>query len=304
MKTLSILLLLGTTTAIIIGALFAVTPVMAETSLPEIALSNNTTDLSTDVVSVAPATGLLEADASTNLTTTADLAKSAIAETALEASQADSSLETEANAEPGALMNSAFTADLQKESPSESSAREALVAQNTEIGLENINTLDSFVQSVSGGKASQVAGVFVDGALALSVGQQPAGSPGYISNNLGEVSQFALASEYGSLGLLAHNFLSGKDFFNLSAGQVISLVYGDGQIETYRIKEIRSFEARQPDSNYSDFVDLDNGEKLSASELFHSMYNTNNPLVLQTCIANNGISTWGRVFIIAVPVLS
>jgi hypothetical protein len=48
-------------------------------------------------------------------------------------------------------------------------------------------------------------------------------------------------------------------------------------------------------------VDLDADQQLSASDLFYMMYNSDNSVVLQTCIANEGISSWGRLFVIAVP---
>ncbi len=164
-----------------------------------------------------------------------------------------------------------------------------------------IAALQSFVDSVSNGSRA-VTGIYVKEGFSLRVGQQPSGSPGYVSNNLGEVTQFGMAAKYGSKGFLAHNYLSGASFFDLSVGMVFSLVYGDGSTEKYQITEIRSFEALQPNSPYSNFVDLDQGGKLSATKLFHSIYNYENPVVLQTCIENHGISTWGRLFIIAVPV--
>lgn len=306
MKSLSILLLLGTTTAIIVGALFAVTPVAADSNA-----NNNTlspaidTDLN-DYGPVAPTTGLADEQASSVVADIAVEANSASDEASAVDSQSDASLASDTNVDPGSVLSSAFTVDLQKDDSPESNLEVASdeLLLDSAVVADSVSGFDSFLQSVSNGRADQITGVYVDGALALNVGQQPSNSPGYISNNVGEVTQFGLASEYGSLGLLAHNYLSGSDFFKLSEGQTITLVYGDGSTESYLIEQIRSFEALQPNSAYSDFVDLDNGGKLSASELFHNMYNKSNALVLQTCIANNGISTWGRIFIIATPVLS
>jgi phage tail protein X len=41
---------------------------------------------------------------------------------------------------------------------------------------------------------------------------------------------------------------------------------------------------------------------LTATDLFNHVYATGDRLVLQTCIANHGQASWGRLFIIAQPV--
>ncbi|HLD93400.1 MAG TPA: hypothetical protein VI703_04280 [Anaerolineales bacterium] len=162
--------------------------------------------------------------------------------------------------------------------------------------------LDSFAASVSNGNANQITGIYVDGVLANKVTRQPEGNAGYVTTNENEVSQFRMAAQYGSNAFLGHNYLAGAVFFELSEGQVITVVYGDGRMADYQIQSIRHFQALSPNSPYSKFVDLDgSGETLTAAELFYQMYNSDNPVVLQTCIANEGISTWGRLFVIAVP---
>jgi len=304
MKSLGILLLLGTTTAIIMGALFAVTPVAAGNGL-----NNNTLSPSTITEIDNSGALVLNSDENDGQTSSDDnavaLAEEANGSIAIE-SQNEGSQITVTNDDPGSIMVSAFTVDLQKDTSSEASL--AIISEEDTLDLSSasviISSFDTFLQSVVNGNSDQITGVYADGALALNVGQQPASQPTFISDNLGEVTQFGMASEYGSLALIAHNYLSGNDFFLLSQGQIITLVYGNGSTASFVINEIRSFEALQPGSAYSDFVDLDNGDRLSASELFHNMYNESNALVLQTCIENNGISTWGRVFIIATPVLS
>jgi hypothetical protein len=167
----------------------------------------------------------------------------------------------------------------------------------------NVSALQSFIDSVTTGSRA-VTGIYVNKDFTLRVGQQPSGNPGFVSGNIGEVTQFGMASDYGSRGFLAHNYLSGASFFDLKVGDTLALVFGDGSSESFLIQEIRRFEALQPNSPTSTFVDLDEGGKLSATTLFHSIYNWNNPVVLQTCIENHGVSTWGRLFIIAVPLLS
>ena len=293
MKSLSILLLLATLSSILIGALFAVTPTAAGSNSPN------------------SASEIQDFDHIPDFSAAEAVEDTPLAELQIEASQAESeaapqNAQKEANQfDPGALMSVAFTTEsLQKESIPETGAN--LSSENLEVAPAPEAGIDlvSFVESVSSGSASQVTGVYADGALALRVGQQPSSDPAFITGQNGEVTQFGLASTYGSLGLLGHNYLAGGNFFNVAEGQIISLVYGDGRIESYQVQAIRSFEALQPNSVHSNFVDLDFGGQMSASDLFRMMYDQDDTLVLQTCIANHGISTWGRLFVVATPVVS
>jgi hypothetical protein len=163
--------------------------------------------------------------------------------------------------------------------------------------------LNALVQDVGSGQAGVVRGVFVPDMLSLPVERQPSGYPGYISGEDGVATQFGMAETYGSIGLLAHNYLAGSRFFNLEEGQEVYLVYGDREVRRFVVTEIHRYRAGQPNSPYSDFYDLDDGEaKYTAREVFHMMYNRDGDLVFQTCIAGDGISTWGRLFVIARPV--
>lgn len=137
-------------------------------------------------------------------------------------------------------------------------------------------------------------------ALRLSVVQQPAGQPGYVSTSAGSVTQFSFANPYGSIGLLAHNYLAGSQFFSISNGDKINLVFGDGHAEEYIVSEIRKYQALSPTSPYSSFVDLSQPEiTLTYEDLFYDTYGVCGRLILQTCISNNGSDSWGRLFIIA-----
>jgi hypothetical protein len=82
------------------------------------------------------------------------------------------------------------------------------------------------------------------------------------------------------------------------------LVYGDGSTTSFRIEAMHRFQALSPDSTQSRFIDLESGEELSAASLFYNIYNNDNAVVLQTCIENDGISTWGRLFVVATPISS
>jgi hypothetical protein len=162
--------------------------------------------------------------------------------------------------------------------------------------------LNAFVQEVKTGHEGIPRGVFVADTLTMPIRRQPASQPGFISGEAGVATQFGLAEKYGTIGLLAHNYLAGTEFFELEEGQRVHLIYGDGDVKEFRVTEIHHYRAGQPNSPYSDFYDLDNGGEIySAKEIFRMMYNREGDVVFQTCIADEGISTWGRIFIIATP---
>jgi hypothetical protein len=127
-------------------------------------------------------------------------------------------------------------------------------------------------------------------------------SPAFVSSNEGEVTQFSMPARYGNVGLLAHNHLSGKLFSALAIGQQVRLIYGNGRIETFVITEVLRYQALQPNSPYSSFRNLDqDGETLSANQMFTRAYLGDRHVTFQTCIDAYGNSSWGRLFIIAEP---
>jgi len=163
-------------------------------------------------------------------------------------------------------------------------------------------TFDAFVSTVKNGKADQIVGVYVQDVLALRVVQQPPNRPDFVSIRSGDATQFLLAFTFaGNTGLLAHNFLSGKLFFNLKAGDVVEIIYGDGSVQEYEVDQIESFQALKPDSPTSDFLDLAGGDKLTASDLFYRVYGGDHHVTFQTCIDQDNNSQWGRFFVMANP---
>lgn len=167
----------------------------------------------------------------------------------------------------------------------------------------NIEPINAFVHTVENGQANTVVGIYIPGTMAYPVGQQPVGNPGFVTRQPQQVTQFNLASQYGTVGILAHNDLAGANFSNINLDQYAIVVYGDGHLDYYLISEIQKYQALSPTSNFSDFVDL-NGtyEHLTANDLFNRVYGPGGRLVLQTCIDAFGDASWGRVFIIAEPV--
>jgi hypothetical protein len=139
-------------------------------------------------------------------------------------------------------------------------------------------------------------------SLVFPIIQQPGGKPNFVSTNSGEITQFSSASQYGNIGLLAHNYLSGKTFFQLSVGQQVHVTYGDGTTETFVVSEILQYQALDPENPFSSFQNVSNkNEILTAQQMFERVYEGNRHITFQTCISKNGESSWGRLFVVAVP---
>ena len=172
------------------------------------------------------------------------------------------------------------------------------------LAMGNNTTLPSFAdfsKTVQNGQSDVLRGVYVPNVLALPIVQQPSGNAGYVSNNDGEATQFRMASQFGNVGLLAHNHLAGKSFSGLTVGEEIRLVYGDGRVEYFVVKEVLKYQALQPNSPYSSFRNLDKDETLTAEQMFKRVYFGDRHLTFQTCIEAEENLSWGRLFVIAVP---
>lgn len=161
----------------------------------------------------------------------------------------------------------------------------------------------SFVETVRNGKKGVLRGVYVLGVLALPIVQQPVGNPGFVSQNNDEITQFSMAAEAGNIGLLAHNYLSGAIFPNLLPGHEVRLIYGDGAVEYFVVDQVLRYQALQPYSPNSEFRDLETNVTISAAQLFSEVYRGERHVTFQTCIEAYGNSSWGRIFIIARPIL-
>lgn len=164
-------------------------------------------------------------------------------------------------------------------------------------------TFYQFISSVNNGYASTLSGVYVSGVLAYPIIQQSGSEAAYVSTRPETITQFAMASQYNSVGLLAHDFLAGASFTQLKIGQEVALVYGDSSIKKYQITEIQRYQALSPTSPYSNFIDLGNNGQLSAEQLFLRTYGQGqSSLIFQTCISTGKVSSWGRLFVVARPV--
>ena len=151
--------------------------------------------------------------------------------------------------------------------------------------------------------AEAVVGLYIPGVLAARVVEQPPGKDGFVAALPDTVTRFRLAARYyGTLGLLAHNTLAGAAFFHLKPGDVFYLVQGDGRVKACLVTRVMQYRALQPNSPYSAFIDLQTGERLTVAEAFRRTYGAaQGGVVLQTCIARQGVLTWGRLFVLARP---
>lgn len=180
--------------------------------------------------------------------------------------------------------------------PSPISVSASAMGNNT-----NLPTFPDFSQTVQNGQATVLRGVYVKHILALPVIQQPSGNAGFVSSSDDQTTQFRMASQFGNIGLLAHNHLAGKSFAQLSIGDEVLMVYGDGHVEYFVVQEVLKYQALQPNSPYSSFRNLDKDETINAEQMFKRVYFGDRHVTFQTCIEAEGNLSWGRLFVIAVP---
>jgi len=181
----------------------------------------------------------------------------------------------------------------------------SLIAESekeNELPEGKLRVFDAFVQDVKTGEADKVTGMWVEDVLALRVIYQPPEDPAFVST-IEDVATYFLYpwEKAGNHGLLAHNYLAGRYFFNIGQGQIITLVFGDGYYQDFEVTQIKEFQALQPDSPYSDFIDLQTGEQLTVNSVFVEVYMGDFHTTLQTCIASSGETEWGRHFVLAPP---
>ena len=161
---------------------------------------------------------------------------------------------------------------------------------------------DIFVERLMNGEATVRVGVYEEMVMGLKVIQQPPNNPAFVSPQKGIATDYLQVFQiHGNIGLLAHNYLSGALFFDLKMGDVVQLVYGDGDFEEYEVTQLFHYQALNPLSPTSDFLDLETNERLTAAALFQKMYGGPYHLVFQTCIERENNDTWGRLFVIAEP---
>ncbi len=169
----------------------------------------------------------------------------------------------------------------------------------TPVSSIAVQSEEDFIASVTDGDGGVPHGVYVQGVLALKVEQQPEKNSSYVSSQLGWVTQYASPTRFGVTGLLAHNNLSGKLFYSLETGNVVSLVDGDGAVRKYEVTQSYRFQVLPNNGGY---LNLDTQETLTSAQLYQKMYTGGDHITFQTCLDVYGNPTWGRFFVIATPV--
>ena len=169
---------------------------------------------------------------------------------------------------------------------------------------QQLPSLNNFAANLANGLSETVRGVYVPGFMALPIVQQPRGNTGFVSEQPDTATQFQLADRYGVIGLLAHNYLSGNDFYRLVEGLKVLVVSGDGTLQNYRITEVIEYQKVTPGSNWSHYINLETGERLTTYQVFAQYYQGEHHLTFQTCLERDGLETWGLRFVVAEPVES
>lgn len=163
----------------------------------------------------------------------------------------------------------------------------------------DIPSLPDFASAFADSDSGRLRGFYVEDMMANLVVQQPKNAPNFVSSQRNVLTQFSLADEAGNIGLLAHNNLAGRNFESLHLGEMITLVYGGGRVETYVITRIYRYQALTPTSGHSRLMDLKTQVIYRAEDVFDMMYAGEKHVTLQTCIEKDGNENWGRLFLIA-----
>jgi hypothetical protein len=141
---------------------------------------------------------------------------------------------------------------------------------------------------------NKIDAVCIGNRKKLKVVQQKRPEQVYVGNVF---TQFSLAP---AIGLLAHN---NSKIADCAIGDYVT-VWAGSVPSIYRVEDISTWRALEPDSPTSNFASHENpllvdGSLTTAKELFDDIYGWY-PLVLQTCIERDGIPTWGRRFVCCV----
>lgn len=161
---------------------------------------------------------------------------------------------------------------------------------------------DQFAREMNVGEKGEIRGVYAPGVLALPVVPQPRGSYAYVTRRDHQVTLFQSAVKYGVIGLLAHNYLAGRLFFQLAAGQEVFILQGDGTRQRYQVSEIARFRKINPRSITSDLIDLESQRRWGCVEAFDRFYTGEPHVTFQTCISERWNPYYGLIFIVAVQV--
>lgn len=173
--------------------------------------------------------------------------------------------------------------------------------RGNEINLSgNVYTTDylrnwaKFLPTNEDSGTDKVTGLVI-GSEMIGISPQPDGLGGYVTNEDNE------ATRWNENVLLAHNYLSGESFSQLQIGSSVAFVTGEGEVREGKVAEVIDLQALTPNSGNSEYLVLgentETGTLLTGKDLLDLYYENpdySDNFFLQTCISNEGISTWGR----------
>jgi len=143
--------------------------------------------------------------------------------------------------------------------------------------------------------------VDVPGLFTYPVVQQPEDNAAFVTNRRNSLTQFRMAAHDGVTGVLAHNYLSGRDFYKLQVGQRVSVWYDHQAVEHYQVTSIHRYQKLEPASLRSDLIDLETHRQLTTPEVYDLYYRGSHHLIFQTCMEGEGRLDWGLLFVVAEP---
>ena len=164
----------------------------------------------------------------------------------------------------------------------------------TALPVTGIATIPDSTAQLAKNGVGKVTSVSVGNTYSFSVTQFGNSVP-----SDGSLGQYAGAASKKNIGLLAHNYLAGAAFASFWIGAEIKVTLSDGSTKTFVINNVMRYQATDPNDFSKPFIDS-NGKQISTRALFNRAYKRGG-LTFQTCIAGNGSSTWGLLFVLAVP---
>jgi hypothetical protein len=167
---------------------------------------------------------------------------------------------------------------------------------------EKATIFGQFAEIFSEVRIDPVGGVYAPGAFGFPIVEQPPGKDNYVSRKSGLVTRFRQAERYGVTGLLAHNYLAGKSFYDLDVGQEIWLLFGDDLL-LYRVESIHRYQRIRNRRSGDEFIDLNDGQILTTHEIFVQFYRGEPHVTFQTCLEREGELDWGLYFVVAMPLI-
>jgi hypothetical protein len=181
-----------------------------------------------------------------------------------------------------------------------STARQRLELRPALLDLSLFKDIESEFLTQHVPKASWVT---VKDGFSLPILPQPADNAVYVTNRLNMITQFSRPALNGVTALLAHNYRSGKEFYNLNIGQRITVTYDEDLSRDYLVVSINRFRKIEPSNIYSRLVDLETDKELSSTEVYNRFYSGTHHVTFQTCLEGEGRLDWGLYFVVADPVI-